>query len=91
MAKGKDGKGGFYSYLLVDKTRRRQLILLTLVSLAGMTALINYGIAAEKPWLQIGMIAVLLGLPLMALPLSEAWAYEPWQAESQKVEQHYRN
>lgn len=91
MAKSNDPNRKFYSYLLVDKRRRRQLILLTVVSIVGMTLLINYGIAKEKPWLQIGLMATLLGLPITALPLSEMWAYEPWQAEPQKVEQHFRN
>lgn len=90
MPKRNDRPNGYYSYLLVDKSRRRQLIFLTVLCVIAMTALIDYGVMKEKPWLMIALCSVLIGLPVMALPKSENWAYEPWQAEPQKLEQHFR-
>lgn len=89
--KESEEKKQFYSYLLVDSRVRRQLFLRCLLSLVGLALLVNYGIAMNKPWLMVALTSVLIGLPVMALPLSEKWAYQPWQADSQKVEAQYRS
>lgn len=84
-----DEKKQFYSYLLVDSRVRRQLFFRCVVSLVGLVLLVNYGIAMNKPWLMVALTSVLIGLPVMALPLSERWAYQPWQVDTQKVEAQY--
>lgn len=91
MPQRNDPPQSLYTVLLIDKARRRQLIFLTLISLAAMVALVEYGQVQQKPWLLIALCAVVIGLPLMALPKSESWAYQPWQSEPQKLEQHFRN
>lgn len=91
MAKTNDSKEHFYSVLKVDGRLRRALFLRSLISLVALTILINYGVqVVHRPWLLTSLFAVLIGLPLMTLPLSEAWVYQPWQADTQKVEQQFR-
>lgn len=82
----------YYSYLLINKTKRAGLmILLTVIYLLMVLTIGNDILHGEKPWIYTAASLTLLGLPLILYSPIESWVYKPWQAKAQKYERHYRD
>jgi hypothetical protein len=81
----------FYAKLLVFPKRRSLLGLLVVGYVIFFTSVINQESLLQKGWLEISIPLLLAGIILMAFPVTETWEYTPWQSESERHEQMFRN
>ena len=88
--KNKDSE--YYSYLLINKTKRAGFYIIFIViygfTIFTITQLVN---APHQSWIYAGIPIIFLGIPLMFYPPIEEWVYKPWQSKPQKYERHYRD
>ena len=83
---------GYYSHLLINKTKRVGFSLIFVVVYVLMIlAVAKHIVDQDKSWVYTSIPIILLGLPLIVYPPVEQWVYTPWQAKAQKYERHYRD
>ncbi len=80
---------GFYPKLLIQKLRRRQLVLALLLAFSAFVAIVakNYR-HDDRAWWVTGLPIAALGLIICVIPPSEEWEYKPWQARARQYERH---
>lgn len=77
------------SYLLSSKSKRMTLIFLLLGTFMGLVFLLGTHFMIKGSWMGLVTPVLLVAAPLMNFPLTEAWAYAPWQAKPCKYEHHH--
>jgi hypothetical protein len=87
MAEKKSTEG--CSYLLVKKTKRATLFLVAVTTFALFLFLLFTHFLTKESWTSMIAPILLVAAPLLAFPLTETWAYEPWQAKPCKYEHHH--
>lgn len=90
--KNKDDRSKYYSYLLVNQTRKAGFLIITTVIFILMIMVIGEHILhGKKSWVYAAASLTLLGVPVMLYSPIEHWVYKPWQAKAQKYERHYKD
>lgn len=90
MAKGSDGVGSSNKVvtLIINTKQRMTNLFLTFMSLSVLTGVIAWNSMTTNRGnpINVELLACFIGLLLLVLPLSEHWAYRPWQDAPQKIE-----
>ncbi len=95
MAKpsGKDSSSNKYVVLRIYPKQRFANFFLTFLVLIFISALIAFNAIKlhHSHDIGVGITGLIIGLLLCLLPLSEQWAYAPWQDAPRKLEQETRD
>ena len=81
----------YYSYLVINTTKRAGFLMLFSFLYTMMTAAVMAHIIAGGSWTQLLIPILLIAGPIVIFPAVEKWEYKPWQAKAQKYERHYRS
>lgn len=77
------------SYLLYSKSKLIAFTFLLLGTFAVLVFLLGTHFLSKGHWMGLVAPILLVATPLMRFPLTETWAYAPWQAKPCKYEYHH--
>lgn len=80
----------FYVKLIISKQRRRLLMFGLSMAFAVMVFLVAFTWRSPNAtWLAMSLPIIGTGLIVTLIPITEDWAYRPWQSSARQYEKHF--